>query len=77
MILLAIFVTVTLIFLLWSLSELLMKIISNSQIKREEEEAKKHDCNYCCFFKDGKCQTNFEEDCKSRNYFIWYPKDKN
>ncbi len=77
MILLVIFVTVTLIFLLWGLSELLMKIITDSQRKREEEEAKKHDCHYCCFFNDGKCQTKFEEDCKSRNHFIWYPKDKN
>lgn len=64
-------------FLIWMLSDLFIDFLNKKQKQREEEEKQRHDCNFCYFYKDGKCQTQYEEDCKTRNYFIWYPKEKN
>ena len=43
--------------------------------ERLEQERQRHDCKYCFYYKDGKCLTQFENDCKENNYFIWTAKE--
>lgn len=63
-----------LVLLLLYSADMLCEIIEYKAKEREEEERKRHDCRYCEYYRDGKCQTQYEQDCKERDYFIWYEK---
>lgn len=53
-------------------ADMLCQIIEHNAKEREEQE---RDCNYCFHYRDGKCLTRYERDCKENDYFIWSPKE--
>lgn len=61
--------------LLGYISEMIDYLVMRYTEKRSEEERQRHDCTYCFYYKNGKCLTRYEKDCKSNDYFIWYPKE--
>lgn len=64
------------LFVIYQMSDIVIDIFKEKQKEREELERQRHDCNYCYFYRDGKCHTQFEQDCRDNNFFVWYPKDK-
>ena len=63
------------LFVIYQMSNIIIDILNEKQKEREEFEIQRHDCNYCFFFRNGKCHTQFEQDCRDNNFFIWYPKE--
>jgi len=72
MILLIILIAVTSIFVAFIISDLLTGLID----EWKEQKRQRYDCNYCCYFKDGKCKSVFETLCKQNNKMMWN-KDEN
>ena len=51
-------------------------ILQYKEQQRKEEDRRRHNCSYCYYYREGKCVTQFEQDCKDRDYFIWLPKEE-
>lgn len=75
MIFVYILIGLLMLFVIYQMSNIIIDILNEKQKEREEFERQRHDCNYCFFFRNGKCHTQFEQDCRDNNFFIWYPKE--
>ena len=58
------------------LSDMIIEISKDNEMKRLREEQQRHDCKYCLYYRNGKCLTQLEKDCKENDYFVWSPKEK-
>lgn len=73
MILLIGLAAVTTIFIIYILSDLLISLID----EKREYRRQRNDCNYCYYFKDGKCESVFETLCRQNNKMMWKSKNDN